>query len=258
MSNQEKEVEILNKVASGELSAEDGLRQLKALDTAVEAEIPSPSGGTVSSGFAAKPVAPVGVVPDMAAEPPAAPMPPTPPIPAVAPAAPLSPVAPAPAKRVAAQVEPDERELAHEIARWKRWWMIPFWVGVVITVAGAGLVYWGYTATHFGWGFWLAWPPFLLGLLVMILGWQSQKARWLHVRVRQKPGEKPGMIVISMPLPLRLAAWFLRVFGRYIPEVSGKGIDEILLALEQSVSADSPFYVNVEDESGEHVEVFIG
>jgi len=254
MSNQEKEVEILSKVASGELSAEEGLRQLKTLDAAVEAEIPSPLGAPVSASFVAAPVAPPAapapvIAPERVTAPPAAPVPAAPP---------AAPVPPEPVKRVAAQVEPDERELTREMTRWKRWWMIPFWVGVVITVAGAGLVYWGYTATRFGWGFWLAWPPFLFGLLVMIVGWQSQKARWLHVRIRQKPGEKPGMIVISLPLPLRLSAWFLRVFGRYIPEVKGKGIDEILLALEQSVSADAPFYVNVEGDDGEHVEVFIG
>jgi hypothetical protein len=248
MTNQEKEIEILRKVESGELSAADALALLKNLDTSAETERVFSPAVAEPAAFVAAPPAPVEEL--------FRPTPPTPVVPPVMPSTPMTPAVRA--ERVAGQVEPDERELAREIARWKRWWMIPFWVGVVITIGGAALVYWGYTATRFGWGFWLAWPPFLFGLLIMIIGWQSQKSRWLHVRIRQKPGEKPGTIVISMPLPLRLAAWFLRHFAQYIPEVRGKGLDEMLAALEKSVSPDAPFYVNVNDEDGEHVEVYIG
>jgi hypothetical protein len=113
----------------------------------------------------------------------------------------------------------------NELLKWQRWWMIPFWIGVVITI---------------------------------VLAWQSQKGHWIHLRIRQKPGEKPGMIVISLPLPIGLAAWFIRTFGQFIPGLKDKHIDELLDAVRDSVSMDTPLYVNVDDKDGEHVEVFIG
>ena len=218
--DQDKRIEILRKVENGEMSAEDGLLRLRELEAVLD---------TNAQDHQLMPV-----------EPPTTP------------------------RRENQSVGDDHREstqvrqYADELNHWKRWWMIPFWVGVGITVVGAGLVYWGYRATHFGWGFWLAWLPFIFGMIVMMLGWQSQKSRWLHIRIRQKPGEKPGLIVISIPLPLRLAAWFIHSFGPFIPNLRDKGLDEILIALEQTVSPEAPFYVNVDDEDGEHVEVFIG
>jgi hypothetical protein len=60
---------------------------------------------------------------------------------------------------------------------------------------------------------------------------------------------------------LRLAAWLLRTFGRYIPQVKGQdsaGIEALLLAMEQNVGPQSPFYLNVEEDDGERVEIYIG
>jgi hypothetical protein len=231
MLDQDKRIEILRKIENGELSAEDGLRNIRELDEAQRKISQDQPVIVDETGFAASAAAtepPTTPRPDMHAR-----------VDAVLDAAP-------------------ERQYADELGHWKRWWMIPFWVGVAITIGGAALVYWGYTASHFGWGFWLAWLPFIFGMVVMVIGWQSQTSRWLHVRIKQKPGEKPGTIVISMPLPLKLAAWLIRRFGPFIPELREKGLDEILLALEQNVSPEAPFYVNVDNEDGEHVEVFIG
>ena len=152
----------------------------------------------------------------------------------------------------------DEAQLAgealdHEIERWRRWWFIPFSVGIFLTLLGAGLMYWGVVAAGLSWGFWLSWIPFLLGQVVMILAWYSQKARWLHVRIRQRPGDKPELIAFSLPLPLRLGVYFFRHFGRFIPQLEDKQIDLLLDSLDQSLSSNSPFYVHVNDD-GEDVQ----
>jgi hypothetical protein len=143
-----------------------------------------------------------------------------------------------------------------EIAKWRRWWWIPMTIGVSITVMSAALMYWTWLAGGFSFWFACAWFPFLLGILVIALSGGSRSARWLHVRVHLKQGERPRTIAISLPLPLRLTAWFFKVFGRYLPtEVTG--LDEVILALEK-VTPDTPFYVKVDDEDGEQVEVYIG
>lgn len=144
------------------------------------------------------------------------------------------------------------------IDKWKRWWWIPMWVGIAVTVISGVLMYFAWQSGGFGFWFACSWFPFLLGVGVMALAWGSRTARWLHVRVYQQAGEWPQKIAISIPLPLRLSAWFFRTFGRYIPNMEHTNIDEIIMALEHT-SADTPIYVEVDEgDDGERVEVFIG
>ena len=111
-----------------------------------------------------------------------------------------------------------------------------------------------------GFGFWFActWFPFLLGVAVMAAAWASRTARWIHVRVHQEEDEWPRKIAISLPLPIRLIAWFLRIFRPHIPNMEGANLDQMILALEKT-SPSAPMYVQVnEGENGERVEVYIG
>jgi hypothetical protein len=70
--------------------------------------------------------------------------------------------------------------------------------------------------------------PIPVGVAVMALAWGSRSARWLHLRVHQKEGERPKNIAISLPLPLHLIAWLLRHFGSYIPNLDATGLDEVV------------------------------
>jgi hypothetical protein len=150
-----------------------------------------------------------------------------------------------------------------ETERWRAWWMIPFWVGVAITIASGGLLYWAVQAAGVGLGFFLALLPFLAGVALMVVTWQARTARWLHLRIHQRPGKSPQTIAISFPLPLRLASWFLRVFHGRLPSQMGQfdraSLETLIQSLEQSVSANTPFYMEVQDdEGGQRVEIFIG
>jgi hypothetical protein len=61
---------------------------------------------------------------------------------------------------------------------------------------------------------------------------------------------------ISMPLPLKLAAWVLGFVRRFVPKLKETAVDEVIMSLSES---DQPFYVDVTDaEDGEHVQVYIG
>jgi hypothetical protein len=149
-------------------------------------------------------------------------------------------------------------EINASIDRWRKWWWLPMWIGIAVTIVSGILMYLAWKSG--GYSFWFActWFPFLLGVGVMALAWSSRTARWLHVRVHQPSGERPRKIAISIPLPLRLTAWFFRTFGHHIPNMQNTSIDEIIMALEHT-SNEAPFYVEVnEGEGGERVEVFIG
>jgi hypothetical protein len=145
-----------------------------------------------------------------------------------------------------------------EINKWKRWWVIPMWMGVGITVIGGALMYAAFARSGVGFWFACAWFPFMLGVLVMALAWASRTAPWLHVRVHQRPGETPQKIAISFPLPIRLAGWGLRTFGHYIPNMEGVDLEGVMNAIDESAKDGTPFFVDVDDEDGERVQVFIG
>jgi hypothetical protein len=145
-----------------------------------------------------------------------------------------------------------------DIQKWKRWWVIPMWVGVGITVLGGALMYVAFDRSGLGFWFACAWFPFMLGVLVMALAWGSRTVPWLHVRVHQKPGETPQKIAISFPLPIRLAGWGLKTFGHYIPNMDGVDLAELVKAIDESAKDGTPFFVDVDDDDGERVQVFIG
>ena len=136
--------------------------------------------------------------------------------------------------------------------------MIPLWVGVGTTVASALLMVWAQRANGLGFWFFCAGAPFTLGIILIALAWQTRAAPWLHLRVHQKPGEHPQNIAISLPLPLGISSWFLRTFRHRIPGMEGVSIDEIITTLNQSTSPENPIFIEVEEEDGEQVQIYIG
>ncbi len=141
--------------------------------------------------------------------------------------------------------------------RLKRWWVLPFGIGLLVTTLGAIWMYMGYTQNGFGFGFWLAWLPFLLGIFIVAVSFQTNRSVWLHVRIKQSPGETPQRISISLPMPIALTRWFFSAFGNHIPGLKDQPLDNISEILE-NLSPEEPFYVHVNEEDGEEVEVFIG
>jgi hypothetical protein len=149
-------------------------------------------------------------------------------------------------------LDPDQLET------WRGWWVIPFWIGVGITILGGILMYWAYSSRGFGVGFFASWIPFLIGLGTMVLGWNSRTGPWIHIRIQQRPGESPQKISVSLPLPVRFIAWTLRTFERWIPDLPS-GTDQVLLALGSYSQGDPPLTINVDDEDDDQkVLIYIG
>ena len=154
-----------------------------------------------------------------------------------------------------------ENEFEHNIEKWKRYWVIPLWIGVGITIIGSLLMLWVYQSTGFSFWFACTWFPFLLGVALIAMAWGSRSARWLHLRVKQEPGEWPQTIAFSFPLPLNFAAWFMRTFGQFIPKVNEIGLDfdQIIESFKDSTTPETPFYIEVDEgDNGETVQIYIG
>ena len=144
-------------------------------------------------------------------------------------------------------------------ARAKKFAMFPLWIGVAFTVLGA---YWMYAqVSHADYGFWFfcAWIPLLLGLLLIALSAGGMNARWLYINVDQREDEWPRHFTMGLPIPLGIIAWILRTFGTFIPGMGRTNVDEILIALSTMDDLEEPLIVNVDEgERGEQVQVYIG
>ncbi len=225
------ERKILDMVEKGQISAEEGLRLINAM-----------SASESSDGGTTQPETPTRLMSETGTE---------------------------DVKEAADVVIPTEPEGMHSdhpqisptelnrMKRLKRWWVLPFGIGLLITTLGAVWMYMGYEAARFGFGFWLAWIPFLLGIFIVVVSFQSSRSIWLHVRIRQAAGQKPERIAISLPLPLNLARWIFSNFGSKIPGIKDQPMDAYAEILDH-LSPEDPFYVHVQEDDGEEVEVFIG
>ncbi len=157
-----------------------------------------------------------------------------------------------PAPSPAPRQEPPPELTGH----WRHAWLYVLYAGVGVVLVSALLLYAMYATGSAWWGI-CGWPLFALGVLVVALGAWSRTARWLHVRVT---GRKERF-ALSLPLPLKLAAWAMKTGRRFIPEkFKETGMDEVIMGLDDSLQeSDGPFYVDVnDDEDGEHVQVYVG
>ena len=149
--------------------------------------------------------------------------------------------------------------LPQDARKWKNWWIIPFWIGVAVTISGGFLMYTAIENSGIGLSFLCAGIPFIIGVLLLWLGWQSRTAPWLHLRVKQRPGERPQRIAFSLPIPIRLTAWLARTFGSNVKQINDMPLDEMLLAVGETASPENPIYIQVDEgDEGEKVEIYIG
>jgi hypothetical protein len=141
------------------------------------------------------------------------------------------------------------------VGQWRHAWLYVLYAGVGIVIAGGLLLFIVYAGGSVLWGV-CGWPLLLAGVLVTVIGAWSRTARWLHVRV----AGHDHRVAVSLPLPLKLTAWGIRVARRFVPKFEETGLDEVIMGLDDATGAGGqPFYVSVTDEDdGEHVQVYIG
>ncbi len=231
MTLNEQRLEILRKVERGELSTEDGSRLLEELEMGLLPSVSSdPLPAVQEFTLPAASVPYVEVIP--------------PPVPA------------------AADQGPQLTDLeASRFNFWQKWWLLPFGIGVILLLLGAYWMFLGFMSAGLGWGFWLSWVPFGLGVLITAVAARSRTARWLHLRVHEfgSKHDHPHNINISFPLPISFGAWVLRTFGRWMPDdFQQQHMDEVLATLDKALTKDAPMHVMVNEDDGDQVEVFIG
>ncbi len=149
------------------------------------------------------------------------------------------------------QTEPDGRRPRPRF--WRMWWAICFGSGLGLAVISAGV------ATLGGWWWLAAVPAGLVALLLMALGVATADAPWLQLHIETGSQSWPRIIRLGLPLPLRPAAWVLRHWPGHKPALRATALDELILILEENLSAGEPLVIDVhEGRDGERVRLHIG
>jgi cytochrome bd-type quinol oxidase subunit 1 len=156
------------------------------------------------------------------------------------------------------------------LQRFRRLSYVPFGITVLLLALAA----WGtYALSRRGDGRITAGFVVMLILLVLVslLTWLTfamTRVPWLHVRVQSrseasaKGKNHPKRIAISLPVPLTLAQWALRIAPRYVGEDQVAQV-EMAASLLQSIRGDlgkpgsDPIVIDVDDQD-ERVQVYIG
>ena len=141
----------------------------------------------------------------------------------------------------------------------RRLWQIPLWVGIGITILSAVGMYAIMSGPGMNFWFYSMILPLLLGVAIVAAAVGSHKARWIFLNIEQKPSEKPAHIFLGFPLPLKLAAWFLRTFGDRIPDLKKTNVAEVIAAVETGLTGGEPLIIHVDEgDNDERVQVYIG
>jgi len=137
--------------------------------------------------------------------------------------------------------------------RWRHRWLLPFYFGVLATGLGIAAAYQG------EWWWLLAAPLLLGGVVLTVLALASTRSPWLHVRITNPSRNWPKTVGISIPVPVRFAAWSVRTIGPLIPNLNEQAIAEMLMALELGRMMEEPLHVEFDNcDSGERVEIYLG
>jgi len=81
---------------------------------------------------------------------------------------------------------------------------------------------------------------------------KSGKTRWFRVLVTDTSSDK---VRVSVRLPLSLVKWGMKVGGQFSPEVKGIDFDELSEIINSET--DGKLVEVIDEEDGEHVQIFI-
>ena len=100
----------------------------------------------------------------------------------------------------------------------------------------------------------------MLALMATAVSFMSRRSPWLHVRVNPKDGPR---IKLSFPLPVRIATMGIHFAQGFVPDSERGNLDMAagFLNSAQDNFKDGtidPLFIDVDDDDGDRVQVFIG
>jgi hypothetical protein len=126
--------------------------------------------------------------------------------------------------------------------RSRNWWLIPLAFGMAFLGGG------GWLGSLGGWWWLLAVPLLLVGTLLTVLASASSTSPWIFVRVRHRGGRP---VHVWVPIPVRAAAWAIKMARPWVPGLDTTAIDELLMTLEGELGSERDLVIEVDDGYGD-------
>jgi hypothetical protein len=152
---------------------------------------------------------------------------------------------------------PATKAPAPDMKQFRRYWEIPFAVGVILMgISGLCVSSTSNILLQV-----CGWSGLITAMIITLLGWYSYSSPWIHVRIKEHDGHR---FAISLPLPLSAFGW---LFDLARPVVQRFADDDTTANFETAASlvlmfedapTDEPITVEVDEEDGDHIQVYIG
>ncbi|HET6443103.1 MAG TPA: hypothetical protein VFI27_00865 [candidate division Zixibacteria bacterium] len=146
-----------------------------------------------------------------------------------------------------------------DLSRFRRWWRIPLFIAIGSAfVTGAGLVLMYQSTEPVALlGFMCIWSIFLIALFTSVILLLGRRSTWFYIKVDEKDGSR---FAFGMPMPLGLVNWSIKIARPFVPDKQAAHLETA--AAFVSVMKDDPeaypIFIDVDDEDGDKVQVFIG
>jgi hypothetical protein len=145
-----------------------------------------------------------------------------------------------------------------ELSRYRRFWLIPFLIAISsILLSGMGLFLLYQSVNPAFLGFFCLWAIFLGAFCSAVVLILAQRSTWLYLNVEEQNGVK---IRVALPLPLSLVKWAVRMARPFVPaeQFNYLQMAASLVNMMQSSPDREPIAIDVDDENGDRVQIYIG
>jgi hypothetical protein len=154
--------------------------------------------------------------------------------------------------------EPDD-PLPPDFQRMRRRWRVPLLIAggsLLLSTAGLALMYQASTDVALI-GFLCVWSIFILALVATFIVLLARRSTWLYVNIDQKEGRR---ISFGFPVPVRWAGGVVRVARRFVPGDARRQLEnaDTLLSTFAENQAGDPLIIDIDDEDGDRVQVYLG
>lgn len=146
-----------------------------------------------------------------------------------------------------------------DLSRFRRWWQIPLFIALgSAIVTGAGLILMYQSTEQIALlGFMCIWSIFLIAFFASLLLLLARRSTWFYIKVEEKDGSR---FAFGMPMPLGLVNWSIKVASPFVPDKQAAHLETASAFV--SVMKDDPevvpIVIDVDDEDGDKVQIYIG
>jgi hypothetical protein len=152
------------------------------------------------------------------------------------------------------------REDRFDPSRTWGWWFVPIALGALLTFLAGLWMSADVRDGGFGLGFFCAWFPLGIGILLMALGVAARRGPWANLWINKRRRGSQTDLVLNVPVPVGMAGTILRTAGRHIPGLDEQDADRLINALQESQRKGEIIQIHTHEDNDDEdiVDITIG